>query len=77
MAGLVDAHLVDAPSSCQVLMEDVSLHVPAGQGLIVQEDHGVVFGVRLVAALFDPVQAFGGLCNISIGAEKRLEMSNV
>ena len=35
-------------------MQRVVLHVPAGQRLVVDKDHGVVFGVGLVGPLVHP-----------------------
>lgn len=37
-------------------MEGIPPHVPAGQRLVEGEHHGVVLGVRLVAALSDPAR---------------------
>ena len=40
-------------------MQRILLHVPASQGLVVREDHGVVLDVALVRPLVDPAGVLG------------------
>merc|ERR1719150_2986594 len=51
--------LVHATSGQQDLMQRILLHVPASQGLVVREDHGVVLDVALVRPLVDPAGVLG------------------